>query len=89
MNHGYCKNCWWYKSTVLQHYYFDGSGQLTKHPGGGRCYKHHAGNEDEYGNDYKIVASDCYCPDYCNRKKEEKTSGTLEDWISAEKNRQL
>lgn len=24
-----------------------------------------------------------YCPDYINRKKEEKKSGTLNDWVKA------
>ena len=24
---------------------------------------------------------DSWCPDYTNRKKEEKKSGTLEDWL--------
>ena len=49
-NHGYCKNCWWYKDN--------------------KCWMQ-----------CKTVQENSYCPDYTNRKKEEKKFGKLEDWI--------
>jgi hypothetical protein len=30
---------------------------------------------------YYYTNDECYCPDYWNRKKMEKTDGTLDDWI--------
>ena len=81
MNHGYCINCWWYKAMTNKHAFLASEG-ITTDWGKGRCYMHNAGNEDEYGNDYKIVAGDCYCPDYCNRARGNKElKMTLEEWI--------
>ena len=42
----------------------------------GRCWM-----EIGDGQLWKITHETSYCPDYINRKKEEKKSGTLEDWI--------
>lgn len=71
MNHGYCKNCWWwdvYKSITIP--------QVK-----GACYMQ-SKNIDVPGAEYirETKATD-YCPDYTNRKKEEKKSGTLENWL--------
>lgn len=38
-------------------------------------------NSDE--GSFKITDGNAYCPDYANRKKEEKKNGTLEEWIKA------
>lgn len=64
MNHGYCKNCWWWDNKVAEVFKY------------GKCYMHKGENEP-----YTPAAEDGYCPDYTNRKKEEKKCGTLEDWI--------
>lgn len=80
-NHGYCINCWWYKTLISRHLDLTPNG-IKEDLGNGRCYMHNAGNEDEYGNDYKIVTGDCYCPDYCNRARGNKElKMTLEEWI--------
>lgn len=42
----------------------------------GRCWM-----EIGDGQLWKITHEISYCPDYANRKKEEKKSGTLEDWV--------
>lgn len=42
----------------------------------GRCWM-----EIGDGQLWKMTHEISYCPDYTNRKKEEKESGTLEDWI--------
>lgn len=67
-NHGYCKNCWWWKTfhTAMPH-------QVDET---GKCYMHSVGGSPEYTSEHS------YCPDYYNRKKgnmEQKQ--TLEEWI--------
>ena len=42
----------------------------------GRCWMH-VGDGELWTMTHEIS----YCPDYTNRKKEEKRSGTLEDWV--------
>lgn len=42
----------------------------------GRCWM-----EIGDGQLWKMTHENHYCPDYVNRKKEEKKSGTLEDWV--------
>ena len=62
MNHGQCKNCWWYWITTK-----------TRHklsPGEGFCLMQSSIYEPE------IVSEDSYCPDYINRKKEKETLET-------------
>ena len=44
----------------------------------GNCYM----QNDSEGHNYKRTNEMDYCPDYTNRKKEEKKAGTLEDWIN-------
>lgn len=79
MNHGYCKNCWWckplqgpqYVQNVIDY-------RIVKVEWCGLCYMHNG--------DYapcKLVKDSDYCPDYVNRKAEEKKHGTLEDWIKS------
>ena len=65
MNHGYCKNCWWWE--VIPTLCIEMNG---------KCHMHNGDTEP-----YTITKENSYCPDYTNRKKEEKKSGTLEDWI--------
>lgn len=64
MNHGYCKNCWWWKCLPDE---------------SGLCYM----QNDDKGHNYKKTKETDYCPDYINRSKEEKKSGTLENWIKS------
>lgn len=81
-NHGYCKNCWWYQQTKNRKYKIE-DGKLREIIGEGICYMHsvHIGIVGaEY---YKYESDNNYCPDYCNRKKIEKTDGTLEEWIKS------
>ncbi len=53
MNHGYCKNCWWWKRNW--------------------CYSQNSKAVDM-----------SYCPDYINRRKENKKQ-TLDEWIKDNK----
>lgn len=80
MNHGLCKNCWWYKVTKGEGYKFVGN-HLVRHSGEGICYMQTinpcSGIEERY-----ITNGDSYCPDYCNREKTNKTDKlTLEEWL--------
>ena len=73
MNHGYCKNCWWWKRHL----------SITIPWAKGICYMQ-SKNIDIPGAEYFHETKEIdYCPDYINRKKEEKKSGTLNDWIEA------
>ena len=81
MNHGYCKNCWWWKR-------FSGDEKdtpanpdlgvlyLVLQPSYGRCWMQIGDGEL-----VRMTHEKNYCLDYVNRKKEEKKSGTLEDWV--------
>lgn len=62
MNHGYCKNCWWWEPIK-----FDLK-EARWTLGICWCWKNQ-------------IRHDSYCPDYCNRKREDKKNGTLEEWI--------
>ena len=85
MNHGYCKNCWWWKvgeglnfgntSKEFKELYEKITGRELP-TAFGFCYTQNS----ELG-PCKVTREDSYCPDYTNRKKEEKKNGTLEDWI--------
>ena len=67
MNHGCCKNCWWWK--FYTHIGF-------KNKEFGKCYMQNS--ENGY---FTYSSEDEYCPDYVNRKKEEKKVGTLDEWL--------
>lgn len=69
-NHGYCKNCWWWKIIPTLGPY---SPEIEQ----GCCWMHCGDN----GIPYSITNEDSYCPDYWNRKKGNKEDGTLEEWI--------
>ena len=74
MNHGYCKNCWWWKMNL----YIAIPG--TK----GICYMQ-SRNVGIDGAEILVETKESdYCPDYTNRKKEEKKSGTLKEWIETQ-----
>lgn len=80
MNHGLCKNCWWYKAIKGEGYKIVGR-HFYRHDGEGVCYMHTCSpclvTEEKY-----IVAGDSYCPDYCNRGRENKIMKmTLEEWL--------
>ena len=67
-NHGYCKNCWWWKTL---HTAMPLDDDET-----GQCYMHSVGGHKEYSSEYS------YCPDYYNRKKgNRERKQTLEEWI--------
>ena len=71
MNHGYCKNCWWWKrhSPVAIPW------------AKGACYMQ-SRNIGIAGAEFlKYTREIDYCPDYVNRKAEEKRNGTLENWL--------
>ena len=75
MNHGYCKNCWWWKQHL----------SITTPCTKGICYMQSKNvGIDDAELLHETRESD-YCPDYINRKKEEKTNGTLNDWIKLTK----
>ncbi len=71
MNHGKCKNCWWYWFIRGTQYKLC-QGKLTSFPGHGICFMH--------STKYKPhrMDEDSWCPDYINYKKEKMK---LEDWI--------
>ena len=75
-NHGWCKNCWWYKEIQGERWCATKLG-LANLSGYGLCYMHRE-NETPYSK----KDSNSYCPDYVNRGKEEKRGHeTLEEWI--------
>ena len=85
MNHGYCKNCWWWECKAAIHpsnisKEFKTVWELLNDKPfpvcSGRCWMHVGDGEM-----VTMTKETDYCPDYTNRKKEEKKSGTLEDWI--------
>ena len=76
MNHGYCKNCWWWLADQKPCYGVVNGRICRISPEKGKCYMQ---NSDE--GSFKITGGNAYCPDYVNRKKEEKKNGTLEEWI--------
>lgn len=65
-NHGYCKNCWWWKPipTIMP--------MVVESVG--RCYMQSCGGHQEY------TPETSYCPDYLNRKKGNKKQ-TLDEWL--------
>lgn len=67
-NHGYCKNCWWWKEipTIAMTW------QEVERKG--QCFALSVGGHKEY------TEENSYCPDYCNRKKGNKEQ-TLDDWL--------
>lgn len=85
MNHGYCKNCWWwhYEGAIhparISKEYRSAWESITDKPFpvcSGRCWMRVGDGEM-----VKMTKETDYCPDYVNRKKEEKKSGTLENFI--------
>jgi hypothetical protein len=83
MNHGYCKNCWWWqrlsevkKETPANHCL--NTLRPILQPTYGRCWMQIGDGEF-----FKLTDEDNYCPDYANRKKEERKNGTLERWLEA------
>lgn len=71
MNHGYCKNCWWWKRHL----------SLTIVQDKGICYMQSKNIDIPGAEFFKETNENSYCPDYTNRKKQEKKNGTLEKWI--------
>ena len=82
MNHGYCKNCWWwdkcYKpsdkdqaSAIIERFFKNPEPPLY-----GRCWMKIGDGEL-----VTMTPETSYCRDYINRKKEERKNGTLERWL--------
>ena len=71
-NHGYCKNCWWWKEipTIMPFWM-----EIERN---GQCFMHSCEGHQEYTDESS------YCPDYINRKKENK-KGTIEEWLKSKK----
>ena len=76
-NHGYCRNCWWCGKFENEKYVVNGI-SIKRVFMNGKCYMQ-KGDDGEC----KSVSLDSYCRDYINRKKEEKKSGTLDQWLSS------
>ena len=77
MNHGYCKNCWWYFSIKVGGYKLE-KGKIIPYIGNGYCYMHNGDKEP-----FKETKETDYCPDYGNRKKYNIINKqTLEEWIN-------
>lgn len=68
-NHGYCRNCWWWKEIFA-------IGIVSSLKRKGQCWMHCGDNIP-----YSVKEEDSYCPDYYNRKRGDKEDGTLDDWI--------
>ena len=82
MNHGRCKNCWWYKVTHGEGYKVIG-GRLVKHDGEGVCYMHTTFPTTDYEEKH-FVQGGSWCPDYCNRERtNKKDKMTLEEWLKS------
>lgn len=89
MNHGYCKNCWWWKymgdmpieSLPEPFKQVRENMEHIKEPiRMGRCWM-----EIGDGQLWKMTHETAYCPDYANRKKDEKKYGTLDEFIEKSK----
>lgn len=82
-NHGYCKNCWWWK-IVQNHQHKIENGKLIETKARGICY---CWSYNIFIPGAEILAyqdEDSYCPDYWNRKQGNK-NGTLEEWLKNSK----
>lgn len=75
MNHGYCKNCWWWYLIKGQSYEIS-QGKLVEHEAHGICLMHSSISF------FYHIGGSSYCPDYCNRNRVNKRDKqTLEQWI--------
>jgi len=66
-NHGKCTNCWWWRLIPITLFWTEQQGL---------CYMQNGENGPGVA-----TSENCYCPDYINRKKEEKKNGTLSAWL--------
>ena len=79
MNHGYCKNCFWFLPGTEEDAIDIETGESSRVSNPGYCYMHNG----DLG-PYKCVRERCYCPDYTNRKKGEREFKTnLQEWIKS------
>ena len=92
MNHGYCKNCWWWKGESVvpqvskEFKNIWESLNNKKYPTvKGVCYMQSKNIGIPGAEFLKETTESEYCPDYVNRKKEEKENGTLENWIDSQR----
>ena len=59
MNHGYCKNCWWWKRHL----------SLAIPQTRGICYMQSRNIDCPCAEIFHETPEDTYCPDYINRKR--------------------
>ena len=86
MNHGRCKNCWWYKMLHGDGYQVIGY-RLYRNSGSGICYMHTV-NPARYIEEPSYIGGDSWCPDYTNRERTNKSDKmTLDEWLESIKNR--
>ena len=86
MNHGRCKNCWWYKMLHGDGYQVIGY-RLYRNSGSGICYMHTVNPARDTEEPYHI-GGDSWCPDYTNRERTNKSDKmTLDEWLESIKNR--
>lgn len=79
MNHGYCKNCWWWHQ-VKSHSWTIENASLVEHKAHGICLMH----SNTICDFYDHANEDGYCPDYTNRKRTNREQKlTLEQWMAS------
>ena len=78
MNHGYCKNCWWFKFITNQEFAFGNDGRLQRVLRRGQCWMH-----DSDKGHYKETDENSYCPDYTNRKKKVAGMKSVDEFIKS------
>ena len=86
MNHGRCKNCWWYKMLHGDTYQVIGY-RLIKTDGSGICYMHtvNPGTDIE---EPSYIGGESWCPDYINRERYNRDGKqTLVEWLNEIKTR--
>lgn len=81
MNHGKCKNCWWYKMLHGDGYEIIAN-KVYKTDGNGICYMHTVNPGRDIEEPYHIDG-DSWCPDYSNRERTNKRDKlTLDEWLN-------
>ena len=79
-NHGRCKNCWWYNPILIGYKAVSTgpfSGKIVADDGYGQCWMHNGSIHP-----YQEVNGCSYCPDYANRRRENRRMHqTLQEWI--------
>jgi hypothetical protein len=81
MNHGKCKNCWWYKMMHDERYRIIAN-RIFKDESDGICYMFTV-NPKTNAEIVYYVNGGSWCPDYTNRKRTNKSNKmTLDEWLN-------